>query len=202
MKRILPIILLILISITLLNGQKTFENKKFGFSIQEPSNWIVTTNKELISNLEKFEFSEDGLARLLAVEKGSVVLTAFSKYDAKEKVGLIPTIQIRVRTGHARNFQAFKAAIIKSMENSKMLFENFEYVEEPKEVEISGIKSVLLITRFTARSKNGAELKAKSRIYAIPYKNYFFQLNFNDGQNSEDCTKLFDELVKTIKIGS
>ncbi len=36
---------------------------------------------------------------------------------------------------------------------------------------------------------------------AIPYKDYFFQVNFTDGQNGEDCNKEFDALVKTIRIG-
>jgi len=44
-------------------------------------------------------------------------------------------------------------------------------------------------------------LKVRSRAYAIPQKSYFFQINFTDGQIEEDCTKEFDELVKTIKIG-
>jgi hypothetical protein len=47
-KKILPIIVLIIISTTLLFGQKNFENKNFGFSIQEPKDWIVAANKELI----------------------------------------------------------------------------------------------------------------------------------------------------------
>ena len=51
------------------------------------------------------------------------------------------------------------------------------------------------------KSQNGNELKVRSRTYAIPYKNYFFQVNFTDGQIGEDCNKEFEELVKTIKIG-
>ena len=51
------------------------------------------------------------------------------------------------------------------------------------------------------KTKNGQEMKVRSRTYAIPYKNYFFQLNLTDGQFGEDCTKEFDELIKTIKIG-
>ena len=45
-------------------------------------------------------------------------------------------------------------------------------------------------------------MKARARIYSIPYKNYFFQISMVDGQVEEDNSKLFDELVKTIKIGN
>ena len=51
------------------------------------------------------------------------------------------------------------------------------------------------------KSQSGQELKVRSRTYAIPYRNHFFQVNFTDGQSGEDCKKEFDELVKTIKIG-
>ena len=51
------------------------------------------------------------------------------------------------------------------------------------------------------KTQNGQEMKVRSRTYAIPYKNYFFQLNFTDGQTCEDYNEEFDELVKTIQIG-
>ena len=47
----------------------------------------------------------------------------------------------------------------------------------------------------------GEEMKVRSRTYAIPYKNYFFQVNFTDGQIEEDCSTLFEKLLSTIKIG-
>ena len=83
----------------------------------------------------------------------------------------------------------------------KKYFEDFEFINEITEIEISGIKCVYFIGKFTMKTQNGQEMKVRSRTYAIPYKNYFFQLNFTDGQIGEDCTKEFDELVKTIKIG-
>src|SRR5687768_665654 len=100
MKNILQTILLILVGSTLLWGQKNFENKKFGFSMQEPENWIVATNEELNKNLEKFDLTEENLSKILATGNGSIVLTAFYKYDAKKHAGLIPTIQIRIRPGN------------------------------------------------------------------------------------------------------
>ena len=49
--------------------------------------------------------------------------------------------------------------------------------------------------------QDGGDLKVRSRTYAIPYKDYFFQINFTDSKEVEDCSKEFDGILKTIKIG-
>jgi len=35
----------------------------------------------------------------------------------------------------------------------------------------------------------------------IPLDKYFFQVNFTDGYDEDDCSAEFDELVRTIKVG-
>jgi hypothetical protein len=202
MKKILPIILLVLLSTTLLWGQKTFENKKFGFSMQEPKDWIVATNEELKKNLEKFDVTDENLAGMMKTDKGSILLNAFYKYEVAKKAGLIPKIQIDIRPRTTKDFQRFKTSITRSTESFKKYLENYEFIQEPKEIVISGIRSVVFIGKFTMKTQYGQEMKARARVYAIPYKNYFFQVNLVDGQVEEDNSELFDELVKTIKIGN
>jgi hypothetical protein len=202
MKKLSPIILLILLSTTLLWGQKTFENKKFGFSMQAPKNWLVIENSELTKNLEKLDLTEADVANLLKNSKTSISLTAYVKYDFKLKSGLIPKIQIDVRLNKAKNLLQFKTAAIQTANDFKKIFGGFEFIQEPKEIEISGIKSVSFIGKFTLKTQKGAELKVKSRVLAIPYKNYFFQITMVDGQVEENNSKLFDEIIETIKIGN
>jgi hypothetical protein len=201
MKKILPLILLILISAAVICGQKTFENKKFGFSMHEPENWMVANSEEIKKNLENFDISEEKLEEMWKTAKGSILLTAYYKYDPEKKAGLIPKIQIDIRPNPTKNFQHFKTSITKSVENFKKYFEAYEFIQEPKEIVVSGINSVFSISKFTIKSMDGQEIKVRARVYAIPYKNYFFQVNLVDGQVEEDNSKLFDELVKTIKIG-
>lgn len=202
MKKILPLILLILISSAALYGQKTFENKKFGFSMREPENWLVAGNEELKKNLENFDISDEKLEGMLKTAQGTLLLTAYYKYDTEVKEGLIPKIQIDIRPNKTKDFLHFKTSLTKSAENFKKYFEDFEFIQEPKEIVVSGIKSVFFICKFTMKLQDGQQLKVRARVYSIPYKNYFFQVNFTDGQVEEDNSKLFDELVKTIKIGN
>lgn len=201
MKKILRITLLILFSASLLWGQKTFDNKKFGFSMQEPKDWIIVGKPELIKNLEKFDLTEAELAKLIKNSRGSIPIIAYIKYDPAKKAGLIPKIQIDVRANNTKNFPQFKTALTQFTQSLKVIFEGFEFIQEPKEIEVAGIKSVMFIGRFTLKTQEGDELKVRSRVLSIPYKNYFFQVNLIDGQIEEDNSELFDEIIKTIKIG-
>ena len=170
--------------------------------MREPENWIVTNREELKKNLERLEVSDKTMAEMWRTAKGSILLTAYYKYDLKKKAGLIPKIQIDVRPNPTENFQHFKSSITKSVTSFGNYFENYEFIQEPKEIVISGINSVFSISKFTIKSTDGQEMKVRARMYAIPYKSYFFQVNLVDGQSEEDNSKLFDELVKTIKIGN
>lgn len=163
---------------------------------------MVITDQELVDNFKKIDLSEEEMEKMFATRKGQIVLTAFIKYDPKTRPGLIPKIQINVRQKGVVDFQVFKAAMTQSAKSLKNYFDDFEFIQEPDEVEISGIKSVGFVGKFTMKTNDGQVLKARTRVYAIPFKNYFFQVNFTDGQVDEDCTEIFDELLKTIKIGS
>ena len=200
MKKILFLLILVTSQISIY-GQKTFVNKAYDFQIQEPDKWIEANNSELLKNIEKFELDEENLSKLISNNKGSLLLTSFYKYNPKTHSGLIPTIQINIRLKGGSNFEQFKSVITESSKSFKKYFEDFTYIIEPNEIEISGIRSVYFVGKFTMKTQNGQEMKVRSRTYAIPYKNYFFQLNFTDGQTGEDCNVEFDKLVKTIKIG-
>jgi len=198
------IIILIGIMISLVQNstaQEPFINKQYEISIQSPNGWITAENKEIIKNLNQYDLSDESLTNILKSHKGSILLTAFYKYDVKSHPGLIPTIQINVRSLVNVDFNSFKKMILQSAETFEKYFEDFEFEEKPKETEVSGMKAMTFIGKFTMKTQYGQDIKVRSRTLAIPYKNYFFQLNFTDGQFEEDTSALFEELIKSIKIG-
>lgn len=191
----------ILLSANLIFGQQTGSKNKFGFSMAEPKNWIAASSEDLKENLGNFEIDEKKLAQMLKTANKAILITAFYKYNPEEKEGLIPKIQVDALPNNTKNFDHFKASITKSAENLKQHFADLEFIRPPEEIEISGVKSIFQIIKFSVKMTDGTVLKVRSRVYAIPYKSYFFQVNMVDGQFEEDNSAFFDELVKTIKIG-
>jgi len=183
-------------------SQSIFRSKEYGFEMQYPNNWKQANNSMLLDNLEKFEVNEENLQKILRTNRGSILLSSFYKYDPKTHPGLIPTIQINVRLKPDVDFEQFKILMIQSAKGFSTVFSDFVYIIEPVEIEISGVKSVYFVGKFTMKTQNGQEMKVRSRTYAIPNKNYFYQLNFTDGQTGEDCNEEFDALIQSIKVNT
>jgi hypothetical protein len=201
MKKFLLTLIFILSSTVLLFGQKTFENKQFEFSIQQPKDWLVNENVNINNQFENLKLSKDAAQLLLKNSQGLVSLIEFVKNDANFKGGVYTKIGVDVRENPARNFAQFKDAMVKGAKNLKNLFDEFELIEEPKEVEVSGIKSIAFAGKFKVRTQGGGGFKVRNRVLAIPYKSYFFQIGIIEGE-LEDNSKLFEDLIKTIKIGN
>ncbi|RAR70674.1 hypothetical protein [Flavobacterium aciduliphilum] len=198
MKRIL-LLLFILCSINSI-GQTFFENKQFGISMQNPTNWNVSDNQLLLKNLEKLDFSNEVTAELIKANKGMIVLASFYKYDINNHIGLIPTITINVRINQTKNFEDFKTFQKESSKGLKKYLDDFEYIIEPKEIQLSNRKGMEYRCKYSMKTKDGEILKIKSLNYFIPIGKYYLCFNFIDGLEKDDCTKEFEELIKTIKI--
>ena len=201
MIKIIYILAICFSAITIAKGQDKIENVQYGFSMQAPPDWIESNNEELLKNLGKLELSDEELTKFLKDHKGSVLLGSFYKYDPATHAGLIPTIQVNVRANPSENFDAFTNLIELSANSMEKYFKAFDFLEEPKAIEISGKQSIYFVCKFNLPTQSGELMKVKSRTYAIPYGKYFFQLNFTDAQSGEDNSKLFDQLIKTVVVG-
>jgi hypothetical protein len=69
---------------------------------------------------------------------------------------------------------------------------------------VGGKQSVFFVATFTMRATNGTSVKARSRNYAIPEGNVFYQVSFIDhsSDKAEDCSDFFELLESTIRIAS
>lgn len=190
-------------SVTMSFGQEIWENKQLGFSIQKPKNWFVSENKKLIDILKTPNLTDRHINTIVEMHKGNLMVR-FQKYSPQNETNITPSIQITVRPNPADDFQVLKKRIIADAEEIKRKVDDFKFIEEIREVEISGIKSIYYVVEIKKKAKDGTKLTTRAQMLRIPYKNYFFQVNFideSDEQTDEDCTKIFEEVVKTIKIG-
>ena len=201
MKKLIFILLFTVFYSINVSAQKIFRDEAYGFSMDQPKDWLVGDNKTLMNNLSKVKMDEAALAEVIKSNKGSLLLTSFYKYDIKTTAGLIPTIQVNLRSNPTKTFEQFYSAMSQSTAAFKNYFPDFKLLKEPTIIEINGIKAMYFIGAYTLGTAATGPMKVRSRTYVIPSANFFFQLNFTDDQNKEDDTKLFDALVQSIKIG-
>ena len=168
--------------------------------MQEPTGWVWGNEDDLARNLEKLDIDEEKLLKIIKEHEGSVLILSVYKYDPQTHKGLVPAIQINVRERNNEDYGTFKSDVIRSARSFDALYEEFEFLEEPTDVKISHIKSIYFSMKFTMRTDNGQTHRVRSRIYVIPWKHYYFQINMTDDLMGEDCSLEFLKLIKTIQI--
>lgn len=168
------------------------------FSMASPDKWIKTSNEELYDNLNNFKLTQAQLDKCISDHKGSVLFVSYSKYDRTQYQDLIPMVQVNIRENLTRTFDSFFQSMEKSIEPMRNVLNDFEYIDNPQKIKIDGKDAFYFSAKFTMKS-DSQTVYARSRTYAIPNGSSFFQINFNDGDN-EDCTAIFDSLVKSIKL--
>jgi hypothetical protein len=171
-----------------------------GFSMQQPTAWNGIDKGMLDENVRKLDLTDEARAKMVSSTNNSVVVMAFTKYDPTKKPGVIPTIQVRMLPNPVPDFPTFMEAIVRNMSPGKVPFESYEFIEQPKEISLSGFRTVNIHSRYVLHTQDGQTLNVRTRIYAVPYGKQFFQITFMDDPKDEDCTMEFDALVKTIKL--
>lgn len=184
----------------LAKAQQRYENEAFGFSMMEPKGWIYANSADQEANLMKLDLTDEQLKEILDRHKGSVHIQSFYKYDPQTHEGLVPAIQINAREKKNDDYDRFKTYIVASALNFKNIYPDYELIDEPREIKISHIKSIYFCGKFTMKTQTGQEYRVRSRVYVIPYRQYYFQLTFTDSVIGEDCSAEFEKLLKTIKI--
>jgi hypothetical protein len=191
---------LILVVASVAFGQEVIKSP-LGFSIRRPNSWKVASEESLDAGKKDLNFSDADIEQLLKSKNNSILVMALQKYASDEKVGVIPTIQVRMRPNPTSDFPVFMAAFIRSVDPSRSPFENYSFTEKPREISISGMRAVQVNSTYTLRDRDGNAASVRVRTYAIPFGKQYFQTTFLDNPMEEDCSTEFDALVKSIHIG-
>lgn len=192
-----PVLLVLVISAAAI-GEEVISSP-LGLSIEKPKDWQIIQKLELEKSVLQAPISDDFKDKLLKAKDNSVPLIALMKYAPAEKEGFIPTIQVRMRSNPIADFEDFMAAFIRSVNPSKMPFEKYSIVGKPAQVMVSGLRAVKVVSEYSFPTSAGKAL-LRAKTYAIPHGKHFFQATFIDTAE-DDCSALFENAVKTIRIG-
>jgi hypothetical protein len=177
----------------------TVNIKSFGISFKMPNKWIEMTENEKLKNMENIAFTEDQIDELLSTNNGNMRLKIYCKYDPKNYPGVIPTIQISIRSNPSNEFEEFKSIIEMGADQMSKLFDEFKFIKKVSEIKIDSIKSLYFTGDYSIKTNNNEKLKVRTFTFAIPKGKYFFQLNFNDTLENKN-QQLFNSFLRSIKF--
>ena len=182
------------------HAQDLFESKQFGIKMSKPQNWIGATNTDLQNNLDKVKFTDDELQKILNSNKGILTLSTYYKYKIDSVAGLIPTIKVTIRANPTTTMADFKQVMEASTDRVKTVVKNFEFIENFKEVNVSGFPSLYYNCRYSLTLANGDNMKVRNRYYMIPKGAYFISISLMDNETKEDCTQVLDKFIKSLQL--
>ena len=182
------------------HAQDLFESKQFGIKMSKPQNWIGATNTDLQNNLDKVKFTDDELQEILNSNKGILTLSTYYKYKIDSVAGLIPTIKVTIRANPTTTMADFKQVMEASTDRVKTVVKNFEFIENFKEVNVSGFPSLYYNCRYSLTLANGDNMKVRNRYYMIPKGAYFISISLMDNETKEDCTQVLDKFIKSLQL--
>jgi hypothetical protein len=171
----------------------------------KPDGWYQVEKKVLDDSISQLDISNNAREKLKYDDSDSTLLFLFTRYVPDSKRGVNPKIEARlIPTGLKRSlsFEEFQPAITKAFLSFDAGRINYLFLQEPTAIDVIGGKGVYQISRFTIRTNMRTEYTIRSRTLAIPYKTFYFQISFVDEFGGEDCSAVFDELVKSIKISN
>ncbi|WP_445721490.1 hypothetical protein [Flavobacterium sp.] len=180
-------------------SQEKFELKSIGFSINAPEKWYKVENKEILDNLNYYDFSEEQKKELLSSNNSAIELVTYSKYKPSEYKGIIPTIKIRTRNVKSKSILDFLKVIENSNSNLSNQLNNFEYKEKPEKIIISNKEIIRFVARFSL-SNNNTEYQIINYSYYILKNGYYISINFIEEYNKENNTTLFEEIANSISL--
>lgn len=180
-------------------AQEHLELKQFGFTMDAPKRWFKTQDEGLVENLEKFDLSDAQEDNMLKSLDAASKFIAFHKYDPLKTRGIIPTINIAVRSTNLKSFDKFKLHIdMQEKELSKVL-ESFKD-SPPEVVVVNGTKIWLTSATYNLKMSESNTVKLYTRMLYIYRGSYYISINFIDEVDKEDNSALFDEVQSSIKV--
>jgi hypothetical protein len=180
-------------------GQDAREVSAPGFEMAPPPGWHPVDRLDLVENIGRIHVSPEELKALMADFSRAAVVASYMKYQPGGHYGLIPKVQVDLIRHTTKTFEHFRSSIVGNIDRLKKLLDEFELTEAPSVVVLDGRQAVLLRVTFRVPGPEGASLRARSRIYAVPIGDTFFQINLSDGPD-DDCAAMFDQLVSTIRF--
>src|SRR6218665_3437424 len=184
-------------------SQTYYNSQSFGLKMLEPAGWQVGNESLTERNLEKFKFSDQQYQKLLASHKGTVTLKAWYKYPLDSIAGLIPTVKIILKPNPApTDFGRFKQIMLASIGQIKTIVKDFKFIGKPQEITISGYLCLVYHCRYSFNLADGTVATVRNKMYMISKGKFFININMMDGETNEDCSALYAQLGKSIRLSN
>ncbi|WP_328186329.1 hypothetical protein [Marinobacter sp. OP 3.4] len=176
-----------------------FHNPTVGLTVTKPSGWHYVTAARNRENIDQIHLTDKEFHAAMK-EYAQAPLVAMAKHpepfddlNPSFKVNLKPFGQLK-GTPPGRIIRL----VVPQFEN---VFKDFEMVQPPTEVTVSGIESAYARMDYTMELPDGRSFPTTSGLWIVPHGDYFFMIGAGTRQDEATGSRAeIQEILKTLDI--
>lgn len=197
------IVLAILLSLgacaALAGDQEIFNNPTAGLQLEKPAEWHYLTAAQNMDNIKSIKLSDDEFHA--AMQKyATAPLVAMTKF-AEPFEDVNPSFKVNIKPFGELKGKRPEEVISLVVPQFQHAFKDFELVQPPTQVEVSGIKSAYARMNYTMEIPDGRTFPTTSELWIVPRGDYFFMIGAGTRQDEKTGSrKEIQSILKTVKI--
>lgn len=178
---------------------EVFSNPTAGFQMNKPDDWHYVTAAQNLENIKALKLSDEEFHA--AMQKyATAPLVAIAKY--KEPFDDVnPSFKANIKPYGQLKGKKPQDLITMLVPQFERAFKNFQLVQVPTEVVVSGIPSAYARMNYVMETPDGRSFPITSELWIVPRGDYFFMLGAGTRQDEKTGTrKEIESILSSVKI--
>ena len=171
-----------------------YKHQLLGFSVQYPDSWNIVSVDDYYSSLNNTKLSNKEWDGMLT-KHASIPFFAVAKYKEPYE-DLNPSFKVNTRPYGELKGQKLDALMKAMVKQFETMFDDFEIIDDVKEVKIGNTKAIHTKFNYTLVSEAGEDYPASSELWLIDKGEYFYVIGV--GMHQTEKKEILAEIKEMI----
>ena len=176
-----------------------FSSPTAGFEVAKPADWHYISAAQNLENLKSIKLTDDEYHAAM-LKYATAPLVAMTKFREPHD-DLNPSFRVNIKPyGQLKGIPSTELLNLLLPQFRKM-FKDFDLVQPPQEVQVSGIRSAYARMNYTMEVPGGGLFPTTSELWIVPRGDYFFVIGAGTRQDEKTGSrKEIAAILATVKI--
>lgn len=192
-------VVLLMMGVAWAGDAQVFQSQTAGFQVAKPADWHFLTAEQNLQNLESLRLSDEEFHAAMQ-RYATAPLVAMSKFEEPYD-DVNPSLKVNIKPfGQLKGKRP--AEIIELLVPQFMrVFKDFELVQAPIDVQVSGLDSAYARMNYSMETPDGRSFPTTSELWVVPRGGYFFLIGAGTRQDEKNGSRAeISAIVETIRI--
>lgn len=178
---------------------EVFNNPTAGLKLTKPASWHYVSAAQNLENIKAMKLSDEEFHAAMK-KYAAAPLVAMTKHpEPFDDVN--PSLKINIKPFGGLKGRPPQDVVNLIVPQFQKVFKDFELVQPPMEVEVSGIKSAYARMNYTMEIPDGRTFPITSELWIVPRGDYFFMIGAGTRQDERTGSREeIQGILRELKI--